>query len=104
MKLDPSDNLLHNEMSLLLERDKMRLTNAWTKDCKTEEERIKCAQTLANSGYQFDKLRGILKDMYREAQRNEEERMGKGDDYVYATAYKKAIRDIYSLIPKTTKE
>ena len=89
-----------------MEKDNIGLTSLWTKDATDDEERVKIATTLKNSGYQFDKLRDILKGMYREAQKRQEHISNPNwrDAAAYELGYKKALRDVYRLIPKTTKE
>lgn len=101
-----SENLLKEEMAVLMEKDNIGLVGLWTQGAKDDDERKEIATTLMNSGYQFDRLRNILKGMYREAQAREEKISNPNwrDTAAYELGYKKALRDIYRLIPKTTKE
>lgn len=106
MSLEFSDSLLEHEMEVLMEKDNVSLVSLWTKGAETDEERNEIASTLKNSGYQFDKLRDILRGMYREAQGRQEHVSNPGwrDAVAYELGYKKALRDVYRLLPKTTKE
>lgn len=105
-KFNFSGDLLKEEMDVLMERDNVPLVGLWTKGATSDEERNEIATTLLNSGYQFDKLRSILKGMYREAQAREEKVSNPNwrDTAAYELGYKKALRDVYRLLPKTTKE
>ena len=105
-KFDFSGDLLKEEMDVLMERDNIPLVGLWTQGADTDEERGEIARTLMNSGYQFDRLRNILKGMYREAQSREEKVSTPNwrDTAAYELGYKKALRDVYRLLPKTTKE
>jgi hypothetical protein len=105
-KFNFSGDLLKEEMDVLMERDNIPLVGLWTQGADTDEERGEIARTLMNSGYQFDRLRNILKAMYREAQSREEKVSNPNwrDTAAYELGYKKALRDVYRLLPKTTKE
>lgn len=101
-----SEDLLKVEMDVLMERDNIPLVSLWTQGATSDEERGEIARTLMNSGYQFDRLKIILKGMYREAQSRGEHVSSPNwrDSAAYELGYKKALRDVYRLLPKTTKE
>lgn len=105
-KMELGPDLMEDELEILLEGDLMTLLGVWTREAKSDEERAKIATTLRNSGFQFDRLRTILRQMYRTAQENKEKVSNPNwrDRVAYELGYQKAIRDIYRLIPKTTKE
>jgi hypothetical protein len=104
-ELNLQGNLLNDELDLLTEEDKIAMSSLWLAG-EAPEKREEVINTLRNSGYQFDKLRVILRRMYREAQKREEaiEAPNWRDRAAYNMGYKKALRDIYALIPKTTQE
>ena len=105
-ELELSESLLDTEIEDLLEDDRTKLVGRWLQEESTPEDKEKTVQMLRNSVTQFDKLRRILKQMYREAQAKEENFGAPNwrDHAAYQLGYKKALRDVYRLIPKTVKE
>lgn len=101
--LELSESILEKELDVLLEGDHARLLAIWLQG---EEDKAKVTQTLLNSGFQFDRLRRILRQLYREAQHKSEDITSENwkDALPYHMGYKKALRDVYRLIPKTTQE
>jgi hypothetical protein len=105
-ELELSESLFEKELDVLLEGDQAKLVGLWLQADTTQEDKQKSAQTLRNSGWQFDRMKRILKQMYREAQGREENFNSPNwrDHAAFQLGYKKALRDVYRLIPKTTKE
>lgn len=106
MTLEAVKDIFMDELDVLLEEDKTVLLGLWTQEASTEEEKKEIASTLRNSGYQFDKLRLILRQIYRKSNESKE-KIGNpnfSERVAYEMGYQKAIRDVYRLIPKTTKE
>jgi hypothetical protein len=102
--LKSSGNLFDQEIELLLNR-KTGLSSLWTQGV-TGDEKEKRVQTLMNSGYQFDLLRDILESMYRKAALDAEQIDSPywKDRAAFQLGYKKALRDIYHIIPQTKEK
>ena len=104
--LDPSENIFDDEMEILVGKEPDRIMGLWLTDAENEEERRSHAQTLQASSFQFDKLRRLLKQMYRSSQEHKEKLDSPNwkDRVAYEMGYQKALRDVYRLVPKTRKE
>lgn len=104
--LEPSDNIFDDEMEVLLGNEPDRIMGIWLADAENEEQRREHAASLKGSSFQFDKLRRLLKMMYRSSQEQKEKinQPNWKERVAYEMGYQKALRDVYRLVPKTTKE
>jgi hypothetical protein len=99
-----SGNLFDEEIELLLEENG-GLSGLWTRNLKGEEKEER-VRTLMNSGYQFNLMKDILRSMYKKAALDSERVDGPmwQDRAAFELGYKKALRDVYAIIPKTRGE
>ena len=84
------------------------LDSAWVAGIKDEKEKKEFKEMLAHSGKVFGKLRTIIKEMYTQAQFKAErglmESPNWAENVAFQMGYQRALRDVYSRLPKTTKE
>lgn len=90
------------EDTIALDRSRLTLTTAWTRDCTDAEDKAQLIDLLQRSERQFDILRRLLEEKYAESRARQEDfnRADIKGNIVAETGYQKALRDVYRLLPR----
>lgn len=95
-----------DELEVLLEKEHFGLKSMWLEEAKTKEEKEELRKLLLNSDIQFRSMERVLRRFYREANARQEDFGTPNWEYrnAFEMGYKKALRDLMKVLPKTKGE